>query len=644
MTVKHTYKDLLASTAVFAEMANEQIDLKKILTEFVLATYSLEKSFAQSTVEVTQSLKKHFEFEIPEAVVRTILKKLKKSETLSQEEGKYVITIEERNKWLDFSKKVNSKEAQQKAISDQLISFIELQKGPISDEEKAAVLDCFSSFLFDESFEDNYSNLVSAFVIKNSRNEGFAAELNLIREGITILKGIKYNPEINEIKPWRKPLTIYLDTEHLFNVCGLNGLVFKKHMTDLLDLVRQINIDRLRKNDGKAIIFKYLESTETEIKNFFFAARKIAAGESSRGHSSVAMDAILKGAAQASDILRKESEFFRELVSLGIVKQAPIELYDNPRFNTEDRSIFDKYENEAEEEEISSILQSFTAINILRKGNNRASFEDIGHIIMTGRGIKLQISSDIDTKVQDGDFSFATHIYYVTQRLWFRLNRGLGFSGSLPSSLEVIAKAQTLLSNHLNSSVRDRFLNLEKDVESGKRSLESVQDYYVNLRSNVLKPEDLAPENVEDRVKFLFDESDIEQFEDEQAILRKKAEAFDQIQKDNLAAEEKKKKEERLNKVQRCQELKRSSSRNTGIYKRLFFIVIAVIVLALAYLVLSLIEKSDTPMTIGSVILGLIGVFAIVKWKGMLLRLEKIAHRKYLDYRVEHKISDEEMQ
>ncbi|WP_306640163.1 hypothetical protein [Sanyastnella coralliicola] len=644
MNLKHTYKDLLASTAVFAEMANEQVDLKKILTEFVLATYSLEKCFAQSTVEVTQSLKKHFEFEIPVAVVRTILKKLKKSETLSQEEGKYVITSEERSKWIDFSTKVDTKEAQQKAISDQLIGFIELKKGPISSEEKAAVLDCFSSYLFDESFEDNYSDLVSLFIIKNSKNKEFAAELNLIREGITILKGIKYNPEINEIKPWRKPLTIHLDTEHLFNVCGLNGLVFQKHMTDLLDIVKQINTDRQKKNEGKAIIFKYLESTETEIKNFFFAARKIAAGESSRGHSSVAMDAILKGATQASDIIRKEAEFFRKLVGLGIIKQAPIELYVDHSFNIEDQRIFYKYENEAEEEEISSILQSFTAINILRKGNNRASFEDIGHIIMTGRRIKLQISGDLDTKVRDGDFSFATHIYYVTQRLWFRLNRGLGFRGALPTSLDVIAKAQVLLSNHLNSSVRDRFLKIEKDVESGQRSLESVQAYYVNLRSNVVKPEDLAPENVEDRVKFLFEESDIEQFEDEQAILRKKAEAFDQIQKDKHASEEKKKKAERLNKIQRCQELERLGYRNGGIFKKLFFVVITIAVLALTCLVFSLIEKSDTPMTIGSVILGLISVFAIVKWKVVILWLEKKALRKFLDYRTKHKISDEEMQ
>lgn len=644
MVVKHNHKELLASTAVFAEMANEQIDLKKILTEFVLATYSLEHSFAQSTVEVCQALKKHFEFEIPEAVVRTILKRLKKSETLAQEEGKYVIASEERNKWAGFSDKVNCKEAQQKAISDQLISFIELQKGTIGDEEKTAVLDCFSSYLFDESFEDNYSDLVSAFIIKNSKNEGFAKELNLIREGITILKGIKYNPEINEIKPWRKPLTIYLDTEHLFNACGLNGLVFQKHMTDLLDLVKKINVDFQRKNQQKAITFKYLEATESEIKSFFFAARKIAAGESSRGHSSVAMDAILKGSTQAADIMRKESEFFRRLVTLGIVIQAPIELYQDHRFNIEDLNIYDKYENEAEEESISAILQSFTAINILRRGNNRASFEDIGHIIMTGKRIKLQISSDIETKVQDGDFSFATHIFYVTQRLWFRLNRGLGFSESLPASLEVVAKAQTLLSSHLNASVRERFLKLEKDVESGARSLESVQDYYVNLRTNVVKPEDLAPENVEERVKFLFDETDVERFEDEQATLRKKAEAYDQIQREQLVAEEKKKKEERQNKLQHCQELKTAAFGNARMYKRLFFLGITGIVMTLIFLVLSLIEKSDTPMTIGSLILGLIGVLAIVKWEGMLVWLKKRALRKYLDYRAEHEISDEEIQ
>ena len=42
----------------------------------------------------------------------------------------------------------------------------------------------------------------------------------------------------------------------------------------------------------------------------------------------------------------------------------------------------------------------------------------------------------------------------------------------------------------------DCLRSLEKEVESGNKSVESVQDYYISLRSNVVKPEDLIAENV----------------------------------------------------------------------------------------------------------------------------------------------------
>ena len=92
MTINHSYKDLLASTAVFAEMANKNVDLKLILIEFILSTYSLEKTFSQTANDISRALSTHYEFDIPDAVIRTILKKLKKDGTLKQEEGKYTIS------------------------------------------------------------------------------------------------------------------------------------------------------------------------------------------------------------------------------------------------------------------------------------------------------------------------------------------------------------------------------------------------------------------------------------------------------------------------------------------------------------------------------------------------------------------------
>lgn len=643
MTINHSYKDLLASTAVFAEMANKNVDLKLILIEFILSTYSLEKTFSQTANDISRALSTHYEFDIPDAVIRTILKKLKNDGTLKQEEGKYTISTEERKKWEEFIGKVESKESEQKLISDQLISYVEFQKGKLDDNSTSDLLNCFSSYLFDESFEDEYSDLVSAFIIKNSKEANFTKELNLIREGITILKGIKYNPEINEVKPWRKELTIYLDTEHLFNICGYNGEIYKELVSDLMELIKQINNEHLKKNKEKAIRFKYLEETENEIKSFFFAARKILSGEGNRGNSSVAMDTILNGSSTASDVIRKETEFFRNLQTQGITKQEPIELYADHRFNIEDSSLYEKYASECDEDVISAILKSFTAINIQRKGNNNNSFENIGHIIMTGSWIKLRLSSDMDTKINDGDFSFATHIYYITQRLWFRLNRGLGFNSQLPSSLDVVTKAQMLLSTHLNSSVRDRYNKLEKEVESGSKSVESVQDYYISLRSNVAKPEDIIPENVEERVKFLYEEKDIESFQEEQSVLRKKAEAFDKFEREK---EEKKKSDKiakRENNISTCKDMKNSSQSAYNLYIKASITLLIIVGCIIIWGIYALVSVNDTPLGIISFVLAVISILSLVKRKWFQTQLKLVTFKKFEEYKSTHSITEADL-
>ncbi len=643
MTIEHVNKELLASTAVFAEMANKDVSLKQVLSEFVLATYSLESAFTQTSDEVVNALSTHFEFEIPNAVVRTILKKLKRDNILNNTNGTYSISVEERKKWESLFERVEQKETEQKGISDELIKYVELQRGKLDDFKKSELLKCFSEYLFDESFEDQYSDLVSAFIIRQSQDQEFSKELNLIREGITILKGVKYNPEINEIQQWRKELTIYMDVEHLFSILGYNGELFKKLVGDLVDLVRQINQQHQKKAGKKAIQFKYLEETESEVKSFFYAARKIASGETSRKDSSVAMDAILKGTTTSSDIIRKESEFFTDLKSNGITKQSPIDLYDNHHLNVEDTSIYDKYESEADENQISSILKSFTAINIQRKGNNRNSFENIGHIIMTGSSLKLKISSDLDAKIEDGDFSYATHIYYVTQRLWFRLNKGLGFNNQLPTSLDVVAKAQTLLSKHLNSSVRERFNKLEADIESGTRTLESVQEYYINLRTNVVKPEEIVPENVEERVKFLYDENDLENFKEEQSLLKRKAEELDQLKRELSRQEEQKKLDERAALVAECKKVQQSCASIHKRNKYLYYGFLTIIFLLAVTGIYAVISPTDTPISIIAFVISLFGLISLIRWKKIKQQIESASFKKFRAFMVEHSIDKAEL-
>ncbi len=194
-------RDLLASTAVFAELVNEKTDLKEVLKQFILSTYVLDMTFAQSAQDVRSSLKNHFQFDIPDAVIQNLLKKARKDGLLTFESGKHRISAEDRKSWETFADKVENKEAEQSETFDKLIQYVQVFKGPLDDSGKSKLETSFHNYLFDENSEDEHSEAVSAFIIQKKQDKDFVSKLNLIREGIIILRGIKYNPEINEVKP-----------------------------------------------------------------------------------------------------------------------------------------------------------------------------------------------------------------------------------------------------------------------------------------------------------------------------------------------------------------------------------------------------------------------------------------------------------
>lgn len=76
----------------------------------------------------------------------------------------------------------------------------------------------------DDSAEKEYSQYISAFILKNEKDGEFKASLNKIREGVILYSGLKYNTNLSETGSWKNELTVYLDTEIIFHFYGLNFL------------------------------------------------------------------------------------------------------------------------------------------------------------------------------------------------------------------------------------------------------------------------------------------------------------------------------------------------------------------------------------------------------------------------------------
>ncbi|MEE4247154.1 MAG: hypothetical protein V2I33_17210 [Kangiellaceae bacterium] len=533
-------KEFLASTSVFAEMANNRVDLQKIINEFIISTYILNDTYSQDSSQIRSELVRHFDIDIPEAIIRTQLKKLIKENALTKTGGQFVINAAERNARSYMTDDLDEKKELQSKIVTNLIDYVKFNKDPLNEKEKVKLENSFIEYLFDNSKEDEYTALISAFIVKNENHSDFLKELNLIREGATILKGLHYSNDFNDNRIWRNKLTIFLDTEHLLSLSGLNGETFKDMLMDFYNLVREIN-SKVQAKDGKIIQLEYTKNAKREIENLFYVAKLIVNGEATLQPGKTAIKNIVEGCKESTDITKKVSKFFASLKNMGVHEAKEIELFESPEFNVVDEKAITKYSDEKSEEDINRILEEFTYVNILRRGINNRGFDSIGFIIMTGDRVTRMMSYDNELKIENSDFSFATDVYYVTQRLWFRLNKGLGFSASLPSTLNVVNKARVIISSQINSSVRLRYNKLEKEVDSGTRTPEELQEYYLRLRSNTFSPENITSENLEDHITFIYSNDDLETYlrnrSAEKSALKDRIEKVSALQEENRQKE-----------------------------------------------------------------------------------------------------------
>ncbi|MBF4985303.1 hypothetical protein FNJ87_13515, partial [Nonlabens mediterrranea] len=138
-------KEFLASTSVFAEMANNNVDLPKIINEFIINTYILNKTYSQNSAEIKNELIEHFDIDVPEAIVRTQLKKLTREEVVDYNDGQYIINPEHRQARQYISENVDEKKDAQNEIFDELSRYVKLRKGPLNDNEKEKLQ---SNFIF----------------------------------------------------------------------------------------------------------------------------------------------------------------------------------------------------------------------------------------------------------------------------------------------------------------------------------------------------------------------------------------------------------------------------------------------------------------------------------------------------------------
>ncbi|MGN6508808.1 MAG: hypothetical protein ACTHLD_05045, partial [Chitinophaga sp.] len=197
--------NLLASVALFRELYNSEKynNVSDIIAEFIKGAVCTEQKWSVNSTELTLLLENIYDFKIPESVVRTTVKNRMKK-VVSIKDGYYHFNSSLLKK--DSEKLENGyqsvSESQSKIINS-LYAFIELEESRLlSTEDKGKIAADFYKYLIDNGVSEEYSQYISAFVIKNKDNENFTSSLNHIREGIILYQGIRYTSDLNEQGSW----------------------------------------------------------------------------------------------------------------------------------------------------------------------------------------------------------------------------------------------------------------------------------------------------------------------------------------------------------------------------------------------------------------------------------------------------------
>jgi hypothetical protein len=512
----------LASLAVFRELYNNDKDIYSIICEFLKEIITSHAKHQFTLTEITALLNDTYDFKIPEAVVNTALNRFKTA--LIRSAGIFTITDQTTfNITGTLTTKHNEIKDSNEMIISNLFKFIEEErKVTLTEDEKTTITHSFSSFIVDDSTTQEFSDYISAYIVKEKQNVSFTKQLNTIKEGVVLYTGLKFNSSLNELGSWNNELTIYLETEILFHFVGYNGTLYQVLFNDLFSMIKEINQASLKKNGKRLIYLKYFSDVNNDIEGFFKKAEYIVQGKDKANPSKTAMTTIIDGCKTPADIISKKTKFY-ELLKQNLILEDDYAHYystQNHKYNLEDQDLLTEISNETGIENLQPYLKYLNFINIHRRGNNNNAFERIGFVLLSGTANTLRLAWDERIK-PNGDIPLASNLSFLTNKFWFKLNKGFGKSEH-PKSFDIVTKAQIVLSTHLNDGVSAKFEELQSELKSGKLTHEEAVSTIAKLRSEAKKPEDVNEDNIEN-VLSSIEESSIETHLNEQELFKQKA-------------------------------------------------------------------------------------------------------------------------
>lgn len=495
----------VAAMVTFRQLYDDgKRDVYQILSRFIDAILSTRMKYCFELIWMTEKLKSEYGFIIPDNVVKTSIKKLK---YIKKEKGSYIVDvnrIKEGNFIEDYKNAMNNNEK----IIDELCEYVTEQRGLLFPQEREILIKDFCNFLLENSNGNNYSDLISAFILKKSEMKD-DHQIRLIKEGAILYAGINFNSNVSDRSVWKDDINIYVENEILFHLAGYNGEVFEKIAKDLMSLIREMN----SKGKKSVIHICYFKEVEREIDDFFLRAQRIVKGEDSLSIDNYAMTKIVEGCKTESDVVMKKSDFMNLITRYGIKKASEYDYYheENHKYNLESIEMSREY-NITEDK--MRYIKHLNYISILRKGSSQIDLKKSRHIVLTETGKILQISKDICGE----KLPYAINIFMLTNRLWYDLNKGFG-AKDFPASFDILVKSQIVLSKLLTSTIAEKYEKAKNAYQNNEMSKDDLFQAVIMLREESKRPEDITALNAED-VLVVINEEEITKYKNEQEKLK----------------------------------------------------------------------------------------------------------------------------
>lgn len=500
MPVISNKQKCMAALAVFRTLYDRKKNIYDVIAEFANLDIAQHDRLSFFTHEMAGWLNEAYGMNVPDAVVERVLTRLKFVKKLGSQQ--YVVDNSDAAKkgvW-KLKSEMQDAESARKMLVEALIRYAAERKNEsLSDEDREQLCKDFYSFVIDTAaVGTKYGDTISSFVVSISNDEAMRNAMNAVRQGVIVYEGLSYSTTgYGQIDALDQPITLYLDTEVVFDMMGFNGELHRKVFDEFYAYAQQIN----HRNKKDTIRFRYFDETYKDIENYFASAEAVVRRERQLDFSRPAMRYITERCHESYQVAELKGELYAQLAKRNVTRDGQDDYCDsgNAQYTIESNDAIEKYSGEYDAGSVSRTLHLLSCISIKRKGRSLKTFRNIGHVLVTRKTLAFRLSKDREVTIGKS-LPLAMDMFGLTNQFWMALNKGIAIDSNLPTSFDVVTKARMALGAIISETVSNQFKKIQEDHRNNNLSDEDYKRNIAFLSKQCVSPERITADNVESLV------------------------------------------------------------------------------------------------------------------------------------------------